>query len=114
MDAAPPLLSSDSSAAACETRDLHKHFGGTRAVDGLNLRVPRGMLYAFLGPNGAGKTTSLRMIAGLLKPDRGDVFIEGVSLAQQPAEAKRPLAYVPDDPVLYAKLRPLEDRKSVV
>ena len=114
MDALPPVLASSTTAAiACETRGLHKHFGPTRAVDGLDLRVPRGMLYAFLGPNGAGKTTSLRMIAGLLKPDRGDVFIEGISLAQQPAEAKRPLAYVPDDPVLYAKLRPLEHLEFV-
>src|SRR6185436_16806726 len=74
---------------------------------------PRGMLYAFLGPNGAGKTTSLRMIAVLVKPDRGEILIEGVSLAQRPADAKRPLAYVPDDPVLYGKLRPLEHLEFV-
>ncbi len=93
---------------ACETRGLRKHFGGTKAVDGLDLRVPRGLLYAFLGPNGAGKTTSIRMIAGLLRPDAGDIFIEGIQLQKNPSEAKRPLAYVPDDPVLYGKLRPLE------
>ena len=100
-------------AVACETRGLHKSFGLTRAVDGLDLRVPGGMLYAFLGPNGAGKTTSLRMIAGLVKPDRGDVLIQGISLAQNPSDAKRPLAYVPDDPVLYGKLRPLEHLEFV-
>ncbi len=93
---------------ACETRGLHKRFGNTQAVDGLNLRVPRGLLYAFLGPNGAGKTTSIRMIAGLLRPDLGDVLIEGIALRENPSAAKRPLAYVPDDPVLYGKLRPLE------
>ena len=113
MDAAPPLLSEPPAAFACETRALRKHFGATRAVDGLDLRVPRGMLYGFLGPNGAGKTTSLRMIAGLLKPDLGEVIIQGVPLAQQPAAAKRPLAYVPDDPVLYGKLRPLEHLEFV-
>jgi ABC-2 type transport system ATP-binding protein len=113
MDAAPPVLASPAVTIACETRGLYKQFGATRAVDGLDLRVPRGMLYAFLGPNGAGKTTSLRIIAGLLKPDRGEVFLHGVSLAQQPAEAKRPLAYVPDDPVLYGKLRPLEHLEFV-
>jgi ABC-2 type transport system ATP-binding protein len=53
------------------------------------------------------------MIAGLLKADRGEIFIEGVSLTQRPAEAKRPLAYVPDDPVLYGKLRPLEHLEFV-
>jgi ABC-2 type transport system ATP-binding protein len=113
MDAAPPLLSTAVLPAACEARGLRKAFGATRAVDGLDLRVPAGMLYAFLGPNGAGKTTSLRMIAGLLKPDQGDVLVHGVSLAQQPAAAKRPLAYVPDDPVLYGKLRPLEHLEFV-
>jgi ABC-2 type transport system ATP-binding protein len=112
MHPAPPLLPSPE-AAACEVRSLRKHFGGTRAVDGLDLRVPRGMLYAFLGPNGAGKTTTLRMIAGLLKPDYGDVFIQGVSLRQDPTAAKQPLAYVPDDPVLYGKLRPLEHLEFV-
>jgi ABC-2 type transport system ATP-binding protein len=93
---------------ACETRGLRKSFGTTRAVDGLDLRVPRGLLYAFLGPNGAGKTTSIRMISGLLRPDAGEVFIEGIPLRENPPAAKRPLAYVPDDPVLYGKLRPLE------
>ena len=93
---------------ACETRGLRKIFGATRAVDGLDLRIPRGILYAFLGPNGAGKTTSIRMIAGLLRPDAGEIFIEGIPLRETPAAAKRPLAYVPDDPVLYGKLRPLE------
>ncbi|MGC4071031.1 MAG: ATP-binding cassette domain-containing protein [Nibricoccus sp.] len=93
---------------ACETRGLRKRFGDTKAVDGLDLRVARGQLYAFLGPNGAGKTTSIRMIAGLLRPDGGDIFIEGIPLRENPSAAKRPLAYVPDDPVLYGKLRPLE------
>ncbi len=113
MDATPPLLSSTAIPAACETRSLRKTFAATRAVDGLDLRVPRGMLYAFLGPNGAGKTTSLRMIAGLLKPDAGEILIEGVSLRENPTAAKQPLAYVPDDPVLYGKLRPLEHLEFV-
>src|SRR4051812_44504836 len=93
---------------ACETRGLRKKFGATVAVDGLDLRIPRGLLYAFLGPNGAGKTTSIRMVAGLLKPDAGEILLHGISLTQDPSAAKRSLAYVPDDPVLYGKLRPLE------
>ncbi len=96
------------SALACEVIGLHKMFGSVRAVDGLHFSVPRGQLYAFLGPNGAGKTTSIRMIAGLLKPDDGEVKINGISLAIDPSAAKRPMAYIPDDPVLYGKLRPLE------
>jgi ABC-2 type transport system ATP-binding protein len=99
-EASPPL--------ACAVRGLRKSFGLNRAVDGLDLAIPRGQLYAFLGPNGAGKTTSIRMIAGLLRPDAGQVVIEGIDLAVDPIEAKRPLAYVPDDPLLYGKLRPME------
>lgn len=113
MDADPPPLVIPPPVFACETRALRKHFGSTRAVDGLDLRVAAGSLYAFLGPNGAGKTTSLRMIAGLLKPDAGEIFINGISLRENPAAAKQPLAYVPDDPVLYGKLRPLEHLEFV-
>jgi ABC-2 type transport system ATP-binding protein len=95
-------------ALACETRGLRKRFGHTLAVDGLDLQVPRGLLYGFLGPNGAGKTTSIRLLSGLLKPDEGEVFIQGISVTREPSLAKQPLAYVPDDPVLYGKLRPME------
>jgi ABC-2 type transport system ATP-binding protein len=98
----------DSPVPALECRGLSKSFGALNAVSGLDLTVPQGQLYAFLGPNGAGKTTTLRMVAGLLRPDRGEIRIRGRSLAKDPAEAKRPLAYVPDDPLLYGKLRPLE------
>lgn len=96
------------STPACQLRGVRKAFGKVNAVDGLDLSVRRGELYAFLGPNGAGKTTSIRMIAGLLRPDSGEIEIEGISLASRPVDAKRPLAYIPDDPLLYGKLRPLE------
>lgn len=112
MDAAPPA-SPGPDVPACEVRGLRKAFGATRAVDGLDLRVPRGMLYAFLGQNGAGKTTSLRMIAGLVWPDAGEIFLQGVPLARDPAAAKQALAYVPDEPLVYGKLRPLEQLEFV-
>ena len=111
MDDLPPPLSSAPPALECQ--GLVKRFGALTAVNGLNLRIPRGELYAFLGPNGAGKTTSLRLISGLLRPDEGDVRIHGVSLDADPAAAKRSLAYVPDDPLLYGKLRPLEHLEFV-
>lgn len=94
--------------AALEITQLSKRFGEQFAVNGLNLCIEAGMFYALLGPNGAGKTTTLRMVAGLLQPDGGDIQIFGHSLAQNPSEAKRLLAYLPDDPMLYSKLRPLE------
>jgi ABC-2 type transport system ATP-binding protein len=109
MDPAlPPLLSGVEAGPACETRGLYKSFGAQVAVDGLDLRVPRGLLYGFLGPNGAGKTTSLRMITGLLRPDRGEVYIHGHLLRAEPEAAKASLAYIPDEPTLYGKLDALE------
>lgn len=86
---------------------LRKSFGRP-AVDGLDLTVRRGELYALLGPNGAGKTTTLRMVTGLLAPDAGDVEVLGIDLARDPAGAKRGMAYLPDDPLLYGKLKPTE------
>ena len=93
---------------ALEIQKLRKWFGDTRAVDDLDLTIPRGELRALLGPNGAGKTTTLRIVAGLLKPDAGRVSIMGHDLAREPMEAKRRLAFLPDDPLLYGKLYPLE------
>jgi ABC-2 type transport system ATP-binding protein len=86
---------------------LYKHFGRP-AVDGLDLTVRRGELYALLGPNGAGKTTTLRMVAGLLAPEAGRIEVLGIDLAHDAAEAKRRMAYLPDDPMLYGKLKPVE------
>jgi ABC-2 type transport system ATP-binding protein len=93
--------------AALQLRDLSKKF--TRpAVDMLNLTVRRGELYALLGPNGAGKTTTLRMVAGLLPADGGSIELLGIDLATNPAAAKQKLAYLPDEPLLYNRLKPLE------
>jgi ABC-2 type transport system ATP-binding protein len=86
---------------------LCKSFGRP-AVDNLDLVVRRGELYALLGPNGAGKTTTLRMLVGLLAPDAGEVHVLGVDMARDPAAAKQRIAYLPDDPMLYGKLKPTE------
>jgi ABC-2 type transport system ATP-binding protein len=93
---------------ALHLHDLNKHFGSHTAVSQLNLRIPQGTFYALLGPNGAGKTTTLRMVAGLLQPDSGDVFVLGRSITRTPEAAKQVMAYLPDEPMLYGKLRPLE------
>ncbi len=78
------------------------------AVCGLDLEVEAGEFYALLGPNGAGKTTTLRMVAGLLPPDSGDISIFGVDALHHPVEAKRITAWVSDEPMIYDKLSPLE------
>jgi ABC-2 type transport system ATP-binding protein len=92
---------------ALRLRGLRKSFGRP-AVDGIDLEVRRGELYALLGPNGAGKTTTLRMVTGLLAPDAGQVEVLGIDMARDPAAAKRGMAYLPDDPMLYGKLKPTE------
>jgi ABC-2 type transport system ATP-binding protein len=78
------------------------------AVDDLSLTVKAGELYALLGPNGAGKTTTLRMVAGLLRPDSGAISIFGIDARADPIAAKRIVAWLPDEPMLYDKLTPME------
>jgi len=92
---------------ALDLRALRKSFGRP-AVDGLDLTVRPGEIYALLGPNGAGKTTTLRMIAGLLPADSGEISVFGVDARKDPIAAKRIVAWLPDEPQLYDKLDPTE------
>jgi ABC-2 type transport system ATP-binding protein len=78
------------------------------AVDDLDLTVRAGEFYALLGPNGAGKTTTLRMVVGLLAPDAGSIFVFGTDALADPVAAKRMMAWVSDEPMIYDKLTPLE------
>ena len=94
-------------AAALSLRGLSKTFERP-AVDALDLTVRAGEFYALLGPNGAGKTTTLRMVVGLLKPDAGSVSVFGVDALADPVAAKRLMAWVSDEPMIYDKLTPLE------
>lgn len=89
-------------------RSLTKNYGSLLAVDGLDLEVAEGEFFAFLGPNAAGKTTTIKMLAGLLKPTVGEVWIGGYNMATTPEKAKAMLAYVPDFPFLYDKLTATE------
>ena len=92
---------------ALSIRGLDKSFD-KKAVDHLDLTIYSGELYALLGPNGAGKTTTLRMVAGLTKPDHGEIHVFGVNARLDPIAAKRLIAWVPDEPLLYDKLTPME------
>jgi ABC-2 type transport system ATP-binding protein len=91
-------------ATALRVSGLSKSYGGKLAVDALGFEVQRGELYALLGPNGAGKTTTLRMIAGLLTADAGQIDVFGVDARADPIGAKRLIAWLPDEPLLYDKL----------
>jgi ABC-2 type transport system ATP-binding protein len=89
-------------------QDLVKKYGAFTAVDGVSLEVAQGEIHGFLGPNGAGKTTTIRIIAGLLKPTRGRIVIDGHDLAREPEAAKSALGFIPDRPFLYEKLTAAE------
>ncbi len=84
--------------------ELTKTYGKFVAVNGIDLHVPRGELFGFLGPNGAGKTTTLRMIAGILRPTAGRIWLGGDDLIADPMAAKRRLGFIPDRPFVYEKL----------
>ena len=94
-------------ALALEIHGLVKRFDRP-AVDGLDLNVRAGEFYALLGPNGAGKTTTLRMIAGLLRPDAGTIGVLGIDALADPVAAKRVMAWISDEPMIYDKLTPRE------
>ena len=79
-----------------EIRGLRKKYGDFQALDGLDLEIPKGELFGFVGPNGAGKTTTLKIVAGLLAPDEGEVRIDGVDAVRNNRTLREKIGYVPD------------------
>lgn len=96
-----------------EIDSLVKVYDGVPAVDGLSLRVPPGEILGLVGPNGAGKTTTLRCLSGILPPTSGRIAIGGFDLQGQPVEARRRLAFVPDEPRLFENLTVLDHLRVV-
>ena len=91
-----------------EIKNLTKKYGEKVAVDDLSLTVQTGQICAFIGHNGAGKTTTLKAIAGILNFEQGEIKIDGIDVKKNPMEAKRILAYLPDNPDLYEYLTGIE------
>ena len=89
-------------------RGLAKRFGTKVAVDQLSLDVPHGCFFGLVGPNGAGKTTTLRMTTGLLRPDAGQVWVEGVDVWSDPTTAKARMGVLPEDLRLFERLSGVE------
>src|SRR5579862_9899244 len=83
------------------TRGLTRYFGGKPAVEGLNLEVPRGSVFAFLGRNGSGKTTTIRLLLGLVQPTRGEGAILGYDIRHLPVEARARIGYLTEEHQLY-------------
>jgi ABC-2 type transport system ATP-binding protein len=84
--------------------NLTKTYPTVIAVNNISLKVEKGELFGFLGPNGAGKTTTIKMMAGLVKPTSGSIFINGVCMGHEPNEVKKITGFIPDRPFLYGKL----------
>lgn len=82
-------------------RDLVKHYGEVKAVDGISFTIRKGEITGLLGPNGAGKTTTLRIITGYLKPTSGMVSIDEFLVDQNPLEIKKRIGYLPESAPLY-------------
>ncbi|RLF48957.1 MAG: ABC transporter ATP-binding protein [Thermoplasmata archaeon] len=83
---------------------IRKAFDGKVAVSDINLEVRKGEIYGILGMNGAGKSTTMKICAGILRPDSGRVLICGVDIVKDPVNAKKKIGYVPEAPVLYNKI----------
>ena len=81
--------------------NLTKTYGNKKAVDDLSLHIKPGEMYAFIGHNGAGKTTTIKSCTGLLNFEIGDIYIDGISIKDDPIAGKKKIAYIPDNPDLY-------------
>jgi ABC-2 type transport system ATP-binding protein len=87
-----------------EVSGLRKRFGNVTAVNRITFSVNEGEIFGFLGPNGAGKTTTIRMLTGLLAPDSGDAFIDGVNIKKNPIKAKMKMGVIPEMGNIYVDL----------
>ncbi|NLB58030.1 MAG: ATP-binding cassette domain-containing protein, partial [Gammaproteobacteria bacterium] len=96
-----------------EAQQLHKAFktrsGTVKAVDGVDFRAGDGRITGLLGPNGAGKTTTLRMLYTLMKPDSGQVRVDGIDASADPAAVRRVLGVLPDARGIYKRLTAREN-----
>ena len=89
-----------------DIQNLEKSFGSKHAVRDVSFALEAGTVLGFLGPNGAGKSTTMRMIAGVLEPDNGDVLVNGHSIITARGDAQRALGYLPEGAPLYDDMTP--------
>ena len=87
-------------------KELTKIYSKRKVVNGINLSISPGEVVGLLGPNGAGKTTTFYMIVGLIKPDDGEIFLDGEDIGRYPMykRARRGLNYLPQEPSIFRKL----------
>ena len=91
-----------------EIKNLTKSYNNIKVVDDINLKVNDGEIFAFIGHNGAGKTTTIKSIVGINNFDSGEIFINGKSIVKDVVNAKKEIAYVPDNPDLYENMKAID------
>ena len=96
MENVDPMIKMDS---------LNKSFGKIKALNNLNLDIKRGELLGIIGPNGAGKTTAIRITCCILKPDSGDILVDGMSIHHEQIKIKSMIGYLPEEPNLYERFK---------
>ena len=93
-----------------EMKHVSKSFDGFKALDDLNLTVPKGSIYGLVGPNGAGKSTAIRILTGVYRPTEGEVSMEGMAIYENPMTKQR-IGYIPDD-IFYFPSASLEEMRK--
>ena len=91
-----------------EIKNVTKKYGSKKAIDDVSFSVNDGDIFAFIGHNGAGKTTLIKSIVGVHDFDSGDILIDGMSIKEKPVECKKLMAFVPDNPETYEKMKAID------
>ena len=91
-----------------EIKNVTKKYGEKKAVDNVSFTVNDGDIFAFIGHNGAGKTTLIKSIVGIHDFEEGEILIDGISIKEHPVECKKLMAYVPDNPETYEKMKAID------
>ena len=89
-------------------KNLEKSYGKFKALDDLNLEIEKGEIFGFIGPNGAGKSTTMKIVTGLLSPDRGEVYVNGIDAIKNNKKIKDEIGYMPDFFGVYDNLKTWE------
>jgi len=92
-----------------QIRNLTKTYSGKkRAVDDISISIEKGEIFGFIGHNGAGKTTTIKCAVGILDFEKGEIYVDGKSVKDNPIECKQVIAYIPDNPDIYEQLTGLQ------
>ena len=96
-------------------KNLSKTYDKTKkAVDNISLHIEKGDIFAFVGLNGAGKSTTIKSLTGVINFEEGEILIDGKSIVSNPVECKSIMAYVPDNPEVYAYMRGIDYVKFIL